>query len=364
MRIDAFQSPGARFHWLGGGGLQPVRADGAPPPPHGPDCTGPCCKIQIIRTPRGTPTLRNAPVVFSSDVVDSDPPLVESVPDLFGEDDDGIEEEETAQLAELLDGGGLHAPTPPTPPPPAAPQTASPYFQAATPNAETVRPRLQALSTTPWCAATATPPPPAEAPAPADRASFVVLDTETTGFGCKDVVLQMAFGIFDVDGRLLSSYNRIWSLPPRVTISKRAFKVHKISYRRLRREGLEAAPQMRAVRSVLAQLQERGLPIVAHNASFDARLLRQTAVAHGLVGDGEWPLGAGDLFCTMKRSRKILNLPAKANPKLTKPPSNTELYRHLYKRRPGDAVGPLHDAINDCKLTALCFAAAQKRGWW
>ena len=66
----------------------------------------------------------------------------------------------------------------------------------------------------------------------------------------------------------------------------------------------------------------------------------------------------------MKRSRKILNLPAKANPKLTKPPSNTELYRHLYKRRPGDAVGPLHDAINDCKLTALCFAAAQKRGWW
>ena len=84
----------------------------------------------------------------------------------------------------------------------------------------------------------------------------------------------------------------------------------------------------------------------------------------GLVADAEWTLSASDLFCTMKRSRKILNLPAKANSKLTKPPSNTELYRHLYKRRPGDAVGPLHDAINDCKLTALCFAAAQKRGWW
>ena len=85
---------------------------------------------------------------------------------------------------------------------------------------------------------------------------------------------------------------------------------------------------------------------------------------YDMVGDAEGTLSASDLFCTMKRSRKILNLPAKANPKLTKPPSNTELYRHLYKRRPGDAVGPLHDAINDCKLTALCFAAAQKRGWW
>lgn len=346
MRIDAFRSPDARFHWL----------VGAPPPPHGPDCTGPCCKLQIIRTPRGTPTLRNAPVVYSSDVADSEPPLVESVPDLFGEDDDGLEEE-TERLAELLDCGGVDEPTPP-------PQTVSAYFQAPALDAEAVRPRLQALSTARWCAATATPPPPVEAPAPADRGSFVVLDTETTGFGCNDVVLQFAFGIFDVDGRMLSSYNRIWSLPPRVTISKRAFKVHKISYRRLRREGLEAADQMRAVRSVLAQLQQRGLPIVAHNATFDARLLRQTAVAHGLVGDGEWTLGASDLFCTMKRSRKILNLPAKANPKLTKPPSNTELYRHLYKRRPGDAVGPLHDAINDCKLTALCFAAAQKRGWW
>lgn len=346
MRVDAFRSPDARFHWLGGA-----------PQSHGPDCTGPCCKLQIIRTPRGTPTLRNAPVVYSSDAVaDSEPPLVESVPDLFG-DDDGVEEE-TEQLAELLGGGDVDGLAPPTP------QTASPYFQAPAVDAETVRPRLQALSTARRCAATATPPPPAAEPTPADRGSFVVLDTETTGFGCKDVVLQFAFGIFDVDGRMLSSYNRIWSLPPRVTISKRAFKVHKISYRRLRREGLEAADQMRAVRSVLAQLQRRGLPIVAHNASFDARLLRQTAIAHGLVGDAEWTLSASDLFCTMKRSRKILNLPAKANPKLTKPPSNTELYRHLYKRRPGDAVGPLHDAINDCKLTALCFAAAQKRGWW
>ena len=351
MRIDAFRSPDARFHWLG--------ATGGAPQPHGPDCTGSCCKVQVIRTPRGTPTLRQAPVVFSAESLDDpEPPLVESVPGLFGDDDCVEEEGETKQLAELLGGGAVDGLTPPPT------QAVSPYFQAPALDPETVRPRLQALSTARLCAATPTPPPPVAAPTPADRGSFVVLDTETTGFGCKDVVLQFAFGIFDVDGRMLSSYNRIWSLPPRVTISKRAFKVHKISYKRLRREGLEAADQMRAVRSVLAQLQQRGLPIVAHNAVFDARLLRQTAVAHGLVSDGEWPLRANDLFCTMKRSRKILNLPAKANPKLTKPPSNTELYRHLYKRRPGDAVGPLHDAINDCKLTALCFAAAQKRGWW
>ena len=350
MRLDyAFRSPVASLH--------------------GPNCTGPCCKLQIIRTPRGTPTLRNAPVVFSAEDIDGDAtpePIVEAVPALFA--DDGIEEEEEQLAVDELLGAGFEAPTPtPTP----APTTVtSDYFRTPLHDAHAGRPRLQQLAAA-RPAPPPTPPPevalrikePAPAAAPDARASFVVLDTETTGFGISDVVVQMAFAVFDADGRMLSSYNRIWRLPPRVTISRRAFKVHKISYGRVRREGLETAQQMRAVQSVLAQLQERGLPIVAHNAVFDARLLQQTAAAHGLRGF-EWTLVASDLFCTMKRSRKILNLPAKANPRHTKPPSNTELYRHLYKRRPGDAVGPLHDAINDCKLTALCFAAGQKRGWW
>ena len=263
--------------------------------------------------------------------------------------------------------------------PPASFPVASDYF-ARTP-ATGSRPKLEALAAnrfrqkTPPPALpplkaigpTTVPPPPPLPPAqqlsPEDRASFVVLDTETTGLTKKDVVLQFAMGVFDADGKLLSCYNRLWELPPRVSISKRAFKVHKITYSRMRREALVTALQMRLVREVLAKIQERGLPVVAHNATFDARMLQQTADAHGL-GPLDWSLPAADIFCTMQRSRRILNLPSKNNPKRTKAPTNAELYRHLYKKRPGDVVGPLHEALNDCKLTALCFAAGKKRGWW
>ena len=375
MRVDAFRTPSAAFRWTsaGGGGLR-----------HGPDCDGPCCKIQIVRTPRGTPTLRNAPVVLSSDsnifceeLDEADPPIVESVPDLFGDDDDGVEDE-AESLAELFDAGGAYVPPLPPPQPPPPFQVPSNYFARAQAiaDAQTARPRLEALAANRFLQNNSPPTPPALPPLQAtgpvpppqlppseERASFVVLDTETTGFTKKDVVLQFALGVFDEEGRLLSCYNRIWNLPPRVSIAKRAFRVHKISYSRLRREGLATAGQMRLVQAVLSRLQERGLPVVAHNATFDARMLQQTADAHGL-GPLDWNLLASDVFCTMQRSRKILNLPSKNNPKRTKAPSNAELYRHLYKKRPGDAVGPLHEALNDCKLTALCFAAGRKRGGW
>ena len=379
MRVDAFRTPSAAFRWAGAGGGGPRQQQ-----PHGPDCNGPCCKIQIVRTPRGTPTLRNAPVVLSADsnifceeIDEVDPPIVESVPDLFGDDDDGVEDE-AESLAELFDAGGAYVP-PPSQPAPQPLQVPSNYFarSQAIADAQTARPRLEALAANrflqnnspptppalPPLQATGPVPPPTQPPPPEERASFVVLDTETTGFTKKDVVLQFALGVFDAEGKLLSCYNRIWNLPPRVSIAKRAFKVHKISYSRLRREGLAAAGQMRLVRAVISRLQERGLPVVAHNGTFDVRLLQQTADAHGL-GRLDWHLPASDVFCTMQRSRKILNLPSKANPKRTKAPSNAELYRHLYKKRPGDVVGPLHEAINDCKLTALCFAAGKKRGWW
>jgi len=366
MRVDAFRSPSVAVRWAGAG-----RGGLRQQPPHGPDCDGPCCKIQIVRTPRGTPTLRNAPVVLSADsnifceeLDEADPPIVESVPDLFGDDDDGVEDE-AESLAELFDAGGAYVP----PPAPAAPfQVPSTYFARAQAiaDAQTARPRLEALAANRFLQNNAPPTPPALPPLQAtgpvpqppsqdqeaearfathwDRASFVVLDTETTGFTKKDVVLQFALGVFNEEGKLLSCYNRIWNLPPRVSIAKRAFKVHKISYSRLRREGLAAAGQMRLVQAVLSRLQERGLPVVAHNGTFDVRLLQQTADAHGL-GRLDWHLPASDVFCTMKRSRKILNLPSKANPKRTKAPSNAELYRHLYKKRPGDAVGPLHEAL-------------------
>lgn len=193
-----------------------------------------------------------------------------------------------------------------------------------------------------------------------ERTAFCVIDTETTGLSRKDVVLQCGVALFDAEGKMVQCYNRLWLPPKGQRISKQAYKVHKIHYRKLRAEGHPAATQMRIVLNLLRRLYARKVPLVAHNARFDARLLEQTAKAHGVH---EWNVPVTALFCTMQTSKRILNLPSKRNPKLVKTPTNQELYRHLYKDRPAN-LGGAHDALNDCKLTAKCYLAGKKRGWW
>ena len=191
-----------------------------------------------------------------------------------------------------------------------------------------------------------------------ERCAYAVFDTETTGFSGVDVVLQCALGLFDGDGRLLQAYDRLWKLPPGVKIAKRAYEVHKIGYRRLARDGMDAAPQVRIVLRTLRRLRERRVPLVAHNAAFDVRLLQQTATAHGV---NEWDIEKRDVLCTMQTAKPYTNLVSKKTGKL-KAPSNVELYRHLHKRSP--QLGALHDALVDVRVTAACYAAGRGRGWW
>ena len=197
----------------------------------------------------------------------------------------------------------------------------------------------------------------AEPDPPIERCSFAVFDTETTGLSRNDVVLQFALALFDESGKMLQSYNRLWTLPENVQISRSAYNVHKIGYRRLREDGMAAAPQLRVVQKQLARLLERKVPIVAHNASFDVRLLKQTADKHEV----EWDFAIEHTFCTMKNSKPYTNIFSIKTGK-PKSPSNTELYEFLHSRKP--EFGQLHDALTDVKVTAASYAAGRSRRWW
>ena len=168
---------------------------------------------------------------------------------------------------------------------------------------------------------------------------FSVLDTETSGLSRRDVVIQCALAVYEADGTLCERYNEYWQLPEGLRIDPRAAAVHGITAATLDAQGRPGGGEVRTLQSRLHDLRTRGVPIVAHNAAFDVRMLRQTAEAHG----ADWDLAAEDVFCVMRAAKPILQLPAcNGRPKA---PTNVECYSFLHGGPPDPALGPLHDAM-------------------
>ena len=220
------------------------------------------------------------------------------------------------------------------------------------------------------CAEAEAPPPPPPPPKPKrtkfvavdkasalERAAFAVGDVETTGFGHGAVVIQMALGLFDAEGKMLGMYNRLWRLPKRTHINRDAAKVHKITYAMLKAEGHNPKEEFHIVKQLVDRLLAKGLPIVFHNAKFDTRLLRQTAEKWGVKG---WTLTPEQCVCSMQQLKESAGIVSKKTGKL-KAPGNAELYRLLYGKEPN--FGSLHDAATDIRVTAAVFVKAKSFGW-
>lgn len=188
-------------------------------------------------------------------------------------------------------------------------------------------------------------------------ADFVCFDTETSGLSAADCAIQVAIGFFDTDGRPLGFYDRLWKLPKGVCVSGASYRIHKISNKRLESEGQEAAPEIRKVLKILRTMRKRGKLIVAHNASFDCRMLAQTAKHHGV---DEWDVERGDVLCTMHAAKEHCGLTSSKTGRL-KAPSNVELYKYLTGTTP---TGILHDALTDVRVTARSYVEGKKLGWW
>ena len=190
-----------------------------------------------------------------------------------------------------------------------------------------------------------------------ETADFCVLDTETSGLSTYDCAVQVAVGLFRKDGTPLGFYNKLWKLPPNVTLSASAVKVHHITTSMLLRDGLDAKMELDEVNNILKNMIRRKKRIIAHNASFDMRILRQTAHQHKYT---RWFLSSKDVFCTMQNSKALCKAISPKTGKI-KSPSNSELYKKLSGNNP---IGPLHDAVFDVKITAKSFVLGVERGWW
>jgi DNA polymerase-3 subunit epsilon len=92
-------------------------------------------------------------------------------------------------------------------------------------------------------------------------------DLETTGIDpCSDLPVQVALVLAE-PGRLLSS--DVFIVDPGREIPPGAEAIHGISTERARREGRSLAEAAHTLRSALQDAEDRGVPVVAMNASFD-----------------------------------------------------------------------------------------------
>ena len=192
-----------------------------------------------------------------------------------------------------------------------------------------------------------------------DEASFLVWDTETTGLGRQATIVQLAWTICDASGAALRTYNRLWRLPPKGYIEKMAYETHRISKADTVRRGFPTVAELRRFVRVIRTLCERGIPVVAHNASFDLRMLHQTASRHGAPALRDFIPPREALFCTQTAAAPLCGMRGKGGRR--KVPSNVELYRFLLHK---DPEGRLHDALTDVRVTAKSYVAGRKRRWW
>lgn len=108
-----------------------------------------------------------------------------------------------------------------------------------------------------------------------------VFDLETTGVEvAEDRIVTAHVGVLNAQGDVVSS--RSWLADPGIPIPPAASAVHGVTTERARAEGRPAREVVAEVRGALAELFDRGLPIVAYNAAFDFSLLQHECRRHGL----------------------------------------------------------------------------------
>jgi DNA polymerase III epsilon subunit-like protein len=185
----------------------------------------------------------------------------------------------------------------------------------------------------------------------------LVIDTETTGLPARapgsggrlcpprDLqgyagarVVQVAWVELNGDGRTLARHNYVIR-PEGFAVPAEATRIHGISHEAAARDGVPFASAARALRAALARCDL----VVAHNLRFDLSVLLSECYRRGLERTAAALLGA-PRFDTMLEGRRDRGL--------AKAPRLVELHALLF----GRACRQVHDALDDARIAARCYA--------
>lgn len=183
-----------------------------------------------------------------------------------------------------------------------------------------------------------------------ERVAVIAWDTETTGLN--GVIVQLGVVMLDSERNEVFSNARILAPIPEFPIEEMAYHVHKITRHRQQVEGEPVLQCIRAFEELSRKARERRIPMVAHNASFDKRMLRNTAKA--ISRHVEEP----ETRCTMVLGKRLI----KSSEGKRKCLKNKDVYERLIGEAPEESK--LHDAVEDARLTAHSFLVGRARGMW
>lgn len=119
---------------------------------------------------------------------------------------------------------------------------------------------------------------------------ILAIDTETTGLGHDDRIVEIALVQLDADGQVVDSFETL--VNPGREISEEASSVSGIT-----NADVEGAPTFAEIRREVCDFLDRGAVWVAHNAQFDMRMLSYD------LEPRHWPRGIPTL-CTKLASRR------------------------------------------------------------
>jgi DNA polymerase-3 subunit epsilon len=111
--------------------------------------------------------------------------------------------------------------------------------------------------------------------------TLAVFDTETTGLDTRHARIVTSFvGLIDHNGTPMETHQ--WLADPGIPIPEQASAVHGVTTEMAQANGRPAEDVVGEIRSVLTDYLERGIPIVAYNATYDFSVLHHEALRYGI----------------------------------------------------------------------------------
>ncbi len=179
------------------------------------------------------------------------------------------------------------------------------------------------------------------------RLKYIVFDTETTGTSKEDVIIQLGYIAYDEYFHEIFTYEKI--LKSDSTSNKMALRIHGISDHKVATSPYTLHEELQTFLLVLQTLKKNKGTLVAHNASFDTRMLKQSVNYCRLSWNDDVKA-----FCTMLALKKRSESERGVNCK------NEQVYQYLG----GTKLGNMHSALVDATATAYIYRCGVDRNWW